>query len=444
MARFYVPKQRRFSPAIQLAFAAACFLGAAFFWSSFGTATIGQSPSHSVQILIKDVPDEPVDHLDFHEESLPDPFPSEIANPVASLCPDGVPTSDVANDSIDLERDCIVPDISAWKVEDSYTEADVYATADVLSSRPDVVALIRIESNQLFFEDRDDDCIDNCNVQLQHITMTLRQAMEEGSLHLPDCLFLLNVDDSAMCRHVEDPSFPVCTAPVLSINRRKDTFRDILVPEFASESTRHSVPWEQKQPIAFFRGAPYCNDVEHYIGGEGGRLVNCSRLILSELSRDHPDLLNVSITSDFDFNGRKWDAVEGPDMSTEDHAKFQMLLNLDGYAASTRLAKLLPIDSVVLKQESVFEEYYYRVLQKCVHYVPFWTQHEEDILEVVTGVLADPETAKAISANAQAFALTHLGKGARLRYWEMVLQEYFKLFTTFPPPTEDDTEMDEI
>ena len=442
MARFYVPKRRRFTPAIQTLFATACLLGAAFFGSSLLRARQPPPvPTHVVHIETTETSnqpptDPPISLLNLDEPSTLAPLtlepqepPELVTRSLSALCPDGVPTSsEVANESIDLEWDCITPDIDAWLTMEGYTEEAVYATADALSGRSDVIALVRIEGNKLFFEDRDDDCQDNCNRQLEDITYTLRQALEEGNLNLPNCLFILNVDDEAVCEHDQHPEFSICSAPVLSINRRKARFKDILVPEFASETRRFSMPWDEKEPIAFFRGAPYCNDVEHYIGGEGGRKVNCSRLIISEYSQGHPDLLNVSITSDFDFLERKWDAVPGPDTPIEDHAKYQMLLNLDGYGASTRLAKLLPINSVVLKQESVFEEYYYRVLQPCMHYLPIWLHSEADVLDVVLGVRAEPQMAQAISANAQAFALTHLSKGARLKYWDNVLQHYAAMF----------------
>lgn len=46
----------------------------------------------------------------------------------------------------------------------------------------------------------------------------------------------------------------------------------------------------------------------------------------------------------------------------EEHARWRFLLNADGQGASWRLAKLLAIDSVVLKFQSTSIEYYYRSL----------------------------------------------------------------------------------
>ena len=49
-------------------------------------------------------------------------------------------------------------------------------------------------------------------------------------------------------------------------------------------------------------------------------------------------------------------------MPMEEHARWRFLLNADGQGASWRLAKLLAIDSVVLKFQSTSIEYYYRSL----------------------------------------------------------------------------------
>lgn len=44
----------------------------------------------------------------------------------------------------------------------------------------------------------------------------------------------------------------------------------------------------------------------------------------------------------------------------EDHARYKYLLNTDGTTASSRLGKLMLINSVLLKEETEGIEYYYR------------------------------------------------------------------------------------
>ena len=261
----------------------------------------------------------------------------------------------------------------------------------------------------------------------------LQRGLATGKLRSPDVEFIINVLDEAICPTVDEfPDDPVCKAPVLSLNRRIGQFKDVLVPGFLTVpqpvDKDKETAWSAKLPIAFFRGTPFCNDVEHRIGGDGGRLVNCSRLLLSELSQQHPDKLNVTLSEDFEYEGRTWKGWIGPYFTPQQHAHFQMVLNLDGFAASYRLGMLLGLNSVVLKQESVFEEYYYRALQRCVHYLSIWRRSEDDVLDVVEKVVQNGAVAQQIAANGQAFGLTFLSEDARLQYWESVLWKYAALF----------------
>jgi hypothetical protein len=47
-------------------------------------------------------------------------------------------------------------------------------------------------------------------------------------------------------------------------------------------------------------------------------------------------------------------------VSIEDHAKWKYLLSADGCVAQTRLVKVMLANSVVIKEESDWIEYYYR------------------------------------------------------------------------------------
>ena len=51
------------------------------------------------------------------------------------------------------------------------------------------------------------------------------------------------------------------------------------------------------------------------------------------------------------------------------HALYKYLLNLDGYTASYRLAKLMHSNSVVLKEASPHIEYFYRSLKPHVSHI---------------------------------------------------------------------------
>ena len=60
-----------------------------------------------------------------------------------------------------------------------------------------------------------------------------------------------------------------------------------------------------------------------------------------------------------------------PEMNYTDHLKRKYLVNLDGHSYAHRLVKLLATNSVVMKEETYAQEFYYHMLRPWVHYVPF-------------------------------------------------------------------------
>eukprot|EP00959_Pyramimonas_sp_CCMP1952_P152538 3191739-Pyramimonas_sp.AAC.1 len=117
----------------------------------------------------------------------------------------------------------------------------------------------------------------------------------------------------------------------------------------------------------------------------------------------------------------------------ERHPEFKYLASLDGYACSTRLEKLLAMESAVLKQASTFSSYFYQAMQPYVHYVPFWEAGPTDILDAIKWVRERPLEARRIARAGRMFAKTHLQRPARLCYWRFLLmREYAKLLTYKP------------
>ncbi len=53
------------------------------------------------------------------------------------------------------------------------------------------------------------------------------------------------------------------------------------------------------------------------------------------------------------------------------HARWRYILSTDGHTASSRLGKILPFNSVVMKEKSPWIEYYYRSLENGKHYLEF-------------------------------------------------------------------------
>ncbi len=55
-----------------------------------------------------------------------------------------------------------------------------------------------------------------------------------------------------------------------------------------------------------------------------------------------------------------------------DHAQYKYLVHVDGQGLSSRLDQLLPLGSLVVKEESGYYGYYHHLMKPYTHYVPFW------------------------------------------------------------------------
>ncbi|KAG2495608.1 hypothetical protein HYH03_006208 [Edaphochlamys debaryana] len=222
-----------------------------------------------------------------------------------------------------------------------------------------------------------------------------------------------------------------CPGPChgLLLAHMKGGHEDVLVPLLAGMQLQgwglHSYPWEKKIDKAIFRGSGFCHAKRFsYTNGACSRTYLAARVANNPEWREHIDagLLNPGRFKSLQFNGSF-------PVSVEDSAHFRFTLNLDGITASSRLSKLLALNSVVLKQASPHVEWYYRSLLPNVHYLPFWDHGRDDILCVLEQRKRHPDKIlKKIAQNGQAFAYHYLRPAARRQYFIEALKEYRELF----------------
>ncbi|ESO90993.1 hypothetical protein LOTGIDRAFT_217539 [Lottia gigantea] len=186
---------------------------------------------------------------------------------------------------------------------------------------------------------------------------------------LPDVEFFVNLGDWPLVdkRRYKNDLFPIfswCGS---------DETADIIMPTYdITESTiemmgRVSLDifstqantgpnWEEKIEKGFWRG----------------RDSRQERLDLVMMSRKHPDLINASLTNMFFFpkDEAKYGKIEKA-ISFFDFFQYKYQINIDGTVAAYRLPYLLAGNSVVLKQDSNYYEYFYHQLKPYEHYIPF-------------------------------------------------------------------------
>ncbi|CAK0901584.1 unnamed protein product [Prorocentrum cordatum] len=179
------------------------------------------------------------------------------------------------------------------------------------------------------------------------------------------------------------------TSGGISSNKVKQDFAVWESPDW-QRRTAAAHPWEGRGGRAFFRGHDWdsSNSFTELLptrpeedclerspwGDSTSRPFGYRRWLASQSEPGEPlaGELDVGLTGAPSFveaqhPGRKYAAP----VPMEDHARHKYLLHLDGTTASNRLLKLLMLGSVVLKQDSVYQEWFYRHLQPGVHFVAF-------------------------------------------------------------------------
>ncbi|WIA24005.1 hypothetical protein OEZ85_013630 [Tetradesmus obliquus] len=250
----------------------------------------------------------------------------------------------------------------------------------------------------------------------------IKAAVESArSLRFPDSAFIVNIDDFPICKEGRCP-LPVFTNYKKWRGGKNLDTNEVLFPVFNHHyEDLYVFPWERKRPKAFMRASQ-----------QGCMPANSSRAVLAVTSEYHPQQLDLGITriDGSDKHFLKFRFSKAGFVSIEDHAKWKYLLSADGCVAQTRLVKVMLANSVVLKEESDWIEYYYRSLKPWKHYAPFRAGPDagEQVIGLVQHLEAHESKARAIASEAQHWAYRYLSQYPRLLYFRRQLLEYNKLF----------------
>lgn len=174
------------------------------------------------------------------------------------------------------------------------------------------------------------------------------------SMKLPDLEFIQNLGD-----------WPLSTKrtgdyPIVSWCGSDATF-DLVLPTY--DYTRTVLQGNMKNDFFHFESLnddkpKFENKIDKAVFR--GRDSNQQRLDISELSKNHPDLVDSAITAFFFFP--KDETIKKERIPMGDFAKYKYIISLDGTVAAYRMPYLLAMDSVIIKQESHFYEHFYRGL----------------------------------------------------------------------------------
>ncbi|GIM13398.1 hypothetical protein Vretimale_16542 [Volvox reticuliferus] len=152
---------------------------------------------------------------------------------------------------------------------------------------------------------------------------------------------------------------------------------------------------------------------------------NCSRVLINKVAQTAGgrEVLDVGI-----YQNRHW-RVKVKTVSPvpmELHARWKYLINTDGQSASWRLAKLLAINSAILKYRSDAIEYYYRSLREGDNYINF---DHTDVVEIIKGLKGRDAELQAMAVRNQMFAFRYLSQLSRAVYAKVSFERYRALFS---------------
>ncbi|XP_059473054.1 protein O-glucosyltransferase 2-like [Neocloeon triangulifer] len=234
---------------------------------------------------------------------------------------------------------------------------------------------------------------------------------------LPDLELIVNLGDWPLVRLEE------LKVPMLSWCGSDETI-DIVVPTYElTEATLECMgrvtidmlsvqgntpmPWEQRKPVAFWRG----------------RDSSRERLDLIKIAREHHDLINASLTNFFFF--RDLEDIYGPKVkhvSFFDFFEYKYQLNLDGTVAAYRCPFLLAGGSTVFKQDSPYYEHFYGKLHPWTHYVPL-AKNLSDVEDRLKWAQEHDDEAHKIAKQGQMFTQENLMPKDIFCYYAMLFRE---------------------
>jgi hypothetical protein len=186
-----------------------------------------------------------------------------------------------------------------------------------------------------------------------------------------------------------------------------------------------STAWEKKHDKAVFRGG---NRASMYFGEKGDADARCSnvgRSRLYHLSKQYPDLYDVSISGQ--CGGETYEISL---LSEAEHHSYKYILYAEGNCFwADRINKFVFGPSALIKQETPCGQFWEPLLRPMVHYLPTDFFFSDTTDRIKWGIEHSAEVQKIVK-NANEFAANFLSLSGIEAYVEVLLTEYTELLET--------------
>ena len=175
---------------------------------------------------------------------------------------------------------------------------------------------------------------------------------------------------------------------------------------------KQKTKWSDKKDVLFWRGR---DSSEH-------------RLKLVRLSKNNSDVINASLTNFFFFREQMEElGPKSPYTPFFDFFEYKYQMNMDGTVAAYRLPYLLAGNSLVVKQDSKYYEFFYNLLEPEVHYIAV-DRELNNLLDVLTDLKNSPEQrVKTVIGNARRLVIDNLLPEHVFCYHYNLLMKYSSL-----------------
>ncbi|KAJ7023271.1 glycosyl transferase family 90-domain-containing protein [Mycena alexandri] len=244
-------------------------------------------------------------------------------------------------------------------------------------------------------------------------------------------------DASGFLLATAKPGFTTDFYPMLSMSRISPCFSDILFPTeyhytrswwYGKYAYPDNINWEDKISKVYWRGM-----------SNGGMIIGenyhqFARFKLIDIGREHPDLMDVSITRFAETlceEGCDRDAVRAEYNITdsseprEDLYHFKYAMDVDGTTFSGRFLGLMRSGSLVFKS-TLFEEYFNDWLRPFEHYIPVKSDLS-DLVQQIRWANDNPAEARLIQQRGMEMAKRVVTDDQNDCYFFAVLLEWARL-----------------
>lgn len=261
---------------------------------------------------------------------------------------------------------------------------------------------------------------------------------------LPDMEFLVSVHDSLEHADLKLAKSRVASigVPIFVASKKKQTKHLLLFPDHEMLagydqlekilSSEADIPWSEKEPRAFWRGATTSGD----FAGSGWELFPRSRLI-RESVKDKASLIDAKFSyvteparenKSFMHFCARHPATTSSLASIEDHLVYKYLIDIDGNASTySRYYWILRSKCLPIKVVSNFKQWYYPGLTAGRHFMPV-KEDLSDLKEQLAWAKQHDKEAEQIATSSACFAQEALSEDEVYSYLYHLLVAYSELF----------------